>query len=153
MEKFLPFLLIAVGLAGFSYLWRLGETGRAAEAWPTVLGEITDSRIDSRLRRGGGDASAREEYKALLTYRYRYNGVEYSASTVSFPDAGYQQSMAGAAARVAQYPLGKAVKVYVNPAQPAQACLEAGRHWTVWIGLALTLLFVAAGAGLLLGII
>lgn len=153
MEKFLPLLLIAVGLSAFAYLWRLGETGRAAEAWPTVIGEITASRIDSRLRRGGGDASNREEYKALVSYRYRYNGVDYSGANVSFPDAGYQQSTSGAEARVAKYPAGSKVRVYVNPAQPAQACLEAGRHWTVWIGLALTLLFVAAGAGLLLGII
>ncbi|MCP9760241.1 DUF3592 domain-containing protein, partial [Aquitalea sp. S1-19] len=64
-----------------------------------------------------------------------------------------QQSASGAEARVAKYPAGSQVRVYVNPAQPAQACLEAGRHWTVWVGLALTLLFVVAGAGLLLGII
>ncbi|MGL6072307.1 DUF3592 domain-containing protein [Craterilacuibacter sp.] len=153
MDKLLPYVLIAVGLSAFVYLWRLGETGRAAEAWPTAIGEITGSRIDSRLRRGGGDASAREEYKALLTYRYRYNGVDYTGATVSFPDAGYQSSVSSAEARVAKYPVGSKVKVYVNPAHPAQACLEAGRHWTVWIGLALTLLFVAAGAGLLLGLI
>ncbi|NDV11948.1 DUF3592 domain-containing protein [Crenobacter caeni] len=153
MFKLMPLLLIAVGVAAFAYLWRLGETGRAAEAWPQAVGEVTGSRVDTRLRPGGGDASRQEQYKAEIRYTYRYGGRDYQGATVAFPDPGYGQSLTQAEARAARYPAGTQVRVYVNPANPAQACLEAGRHWTVWAGLALCLAFVGAGVGLLTGIL
>jgi hypothetical protein len=37
--------------------------------------------------------------------------------------------------------------VYYNPANPAEACLETGQHWTAWVGKAIALLIVLVPAG------
>ena len=150
MSRLFALLLIAVGAAALLFLWRQGETGRRAESWPQAQGEVLQSGVDTRARRGGGDGGDLHEYRALVVYRYSVGGVEHRADNIAFPTPGWGRERGAAERTVARYPQGARVTVYYDPQQPGSACLEAGRHWTVWAGMALALAVAAAGVRLLL---
>ncbi|WP_434632893.1 DUF3592 domain-containing protein [Chromobacterium sp. CV08] len=147
--KLFALLLIAASVAGFCWLWRQAQLANAAQDWPLAVGAVERSAVEWRLRRGGDNGDQRE-YRADVVYRYQANGRTYRAGNVRIPDAGFGGSQTLAADTVGRYPVGAAVSVRYNPADPQQACLEAGAHWSVRAGQLLMLLFAAAGVALLL---
>ncbi|AVG14584.1 hypothetical protein CFN79_01130 [Chromobacterium vaccinii] len=147
--KLISLLLIAIGIAGFCWLWRQAQLANAAQDWPIAAGAVERSEVEWRQRRGG-DHSDQREYRADVVYRYQANGQTYRAGNIRIPDAGFGGSQTLAQDTVSRYPVGAAVEVRYNPANPRQACLEAGAHWSVRAGQLLTLLFAAAGIALLI---
>ncbi|POZ62662.1 DUF3592 domain-containing protein [Chromobacterium alticapitis] len=141
-------LLIAIGVAGFCWLWRQAQLANAAQDWPSTMGTVERSQVEWRLRRGG-DHNEQREYRADVRYQYKVSGQTYRSGAIRIPDAGFSSSEALARDTAGRYPVGAAVPVRYNPAKPEQACLEAGAHWSVRAGQLLMLLFAAAGAWLL----
>ena len=148
--------LLLVG--GFFLTYRIGKPIRdraaASVAWPTTEGRITGSRVE-RVK-NGGDRKA--TYTADITYEYALDGRTFEGDRVWFGD-DYSASDASAfRAAVDRYPVGKAVKVHYDPAEPAESVLEPGPTWSgsalYFIGLGLMTLggiiaFSAAGTLLL----
>jgi len=149
-SRLIGLAILVIGLAAFGYLWRLGSRGAASANWPTAAGTVLDSRIDTRFRTGGGDSANRELYLGLVRYRYSVNGHNYESVNRRFPNPGYGMSESEASAVIARYPVDSVVRVYYNPDNPAEACLETGEHWTAWAGKAIALVIAAAGAMVLL---
>ncbi|MEO9386119.1 DUF3592 domain-containing protein [Chromobacterium phragmitis] len=137
-------LLIAVGISGFCWLWRQAQQANAAHDWPIAAGRVERSAVEWRPRRGGGHSDQRE-YRADVVYRYQVNGQTYRAGNIRIPDAGFGGSPTLAQETARRYPAGAAVQVRYHPANPQQACLEAGAHWSTRAGQLLMLLFAAAG--------
>lgn len=135
----LVLLALALGsLLGALMIHRQGSKAAAALDWPQVTGSVLDSRVETRAARGS--AARQWDYKAVIHYRYTLNGRQYDASRRRYPEPGYSDNEAGEAAIAARYPAGQPVRVHVNPANPADSVLEAGRHWTVWAGMAMAIL-------------
>lgn len=154
--------LLLVG--GFFLTVRIGKPIRdraaASVAWPTTDGRITGSRV-VRVRHG---RYGTKTYTADITYEYALDGGTFAGDRIWFGD-DYSASDASAfRAAVGRYPVGKAVKVHYDPAEPAQSVLEPGSTWSgsalYFIGLGLmtlggllvvstagTLLFVTAALG------
>jgi hypothetical protein len=149
-SRLISLIILLVGLAAFGYLWRLGSRGAASVDWPTAAGTVLDSRIDTRFRTGGGDSANRETFLGLVRYRYSVNGHDYESTNRRFPNPGYGMNQSEAAEVVARYPADSVVRVYYNPASPAESCLETGEHWTSWAGKAIALVIAAAGAVMLM---
>jgi hypothetical protein len=149
-SRLIGLIILVIGLAAFGYLWRLGSRGAASANCPTATGTVLDSRVDMRFRTGGGDSANRESYLGLVRYRYSVAGQDYESSNRRYPNPGYAMNESEAAAVVARYSVGSVVRVYYNPAKPAEACLETGEHWTAWAGKAIALVIAAAGAMMLL---
>lgn len=147
-ERLFPLLLLLAGLGAFGWLWILGAKGDASAGWPSVAGVVLESAIDARPVRGGGDRDGAEEYLARVRYQYQAAGQTHVSANRRFPDPGYGRNPQEAEDIVARYPAGAAVRVWYNPANPAEACLETGQHWTAWAGKAIAL--VIAGVGLML---
>ncbi|QEL56644.1 DUF3592 domain-containing protein [Chromobacterium paludis] len=147
-DKIPALLLIAIGIAGFCWLWRQAQLANAAQDWPIAIGVVERSQVEERPRRGG-DHSDQREYRADIVYRYPVNGQSHQSNAIRIPDAGFGGSPTLARDTVNRYPAGASVQVRYNPARPGQACLESGAHWSVRAGQLLMLLFAAAGAWLL----
>ena len=93
-----------------------------SQGWPATEGVII-----SCIRQGTSfkeyDGDFHTETKVFINYRYSVKGIIYSSSTVNaieYPLSLYPITFAD------RYPTGKAVVVYFNPENPAQAVLEPG---------------------------
>ena len=120
--------LLLVG--GFFLAYRIGKPIRdravASVAWPTAEGRITGSRVE-RVK-NGGDGKA--TYTADITYDYALDGRSFEGDRVWFGD-DYSASDASAfRAAVDRYPVGQAVQVHYDPAEPAESVLEPGPTWS-----------------------
>ncbi|MEO3961956.1 hypothetical protein [Chromobacterium piscinae] len=51
--KLISLLLIAIGIAGFCWLWRQAQLANAAQDWPIAAGAVERSEVEWRQRRGG----------------------------------------------------------------------------------------------------
>ncbi len=136
MFRTLFFLLLAA-MAGLGALMlqRQGDKAAAAENWRRTEGTVLASGVDQRAARSNKDRMW--EYKAIVRYRYTADGRLHESIQRRFPEPGYSQEIQPEQRIAERYPAGSKVTVYVNPANPAESCLEPGRHWTVWIGMAL----------------
>ncbi len=126
-------LLAGAALVGLG-LW-LRARSRACLAWPSVDGQVIESRID--------DAHL-EMTKPILRYRYAVAGREHVGFRASF--SGYGVSRAAMEALIRPYPLGATVRVYYNPADPALAVLDRTTEsdWAYWLLFGLGFLALAA---------
>ena len=147
-DKIIALLLIAVGVAISVYLWQQSAKAQQASAWPSVAGKIVSSEVDWRQMRGG-DSSDRKEYRAIVRYEYQVADRVYRADRLRFPNPGYGGSEEQARDIVQRYPAGQAVQVFYKPQNPEEACLEPGKHWTVWLGQAMAALVALIGLFLL----
>lgn len=101
-------------------------------AWPTVEGKIVQSEVDEFRGHVDSGSAPRTMYRSRIAYAYRYNNVDYRGNNQT---SGSQvtSNMQGFAKRaVAKFPLGKKVKVYVNPDNPSEATLNPSA-WYVWL--------------------
>jgi hypothetical protein len=64
---------------------------------------------------------------------------------VRFGDGWNSSNVTAARRVVARYPVGQAVQVYYNPANPEEATLEAGSSGDAWISIAFGGIFAAVG--------
>lgn len=125
--------LVVVGLmlvGGYFLTYRIGKPLRdraaASAAWPATEGRIIASRVARIKQRGGG----KETYTADITYEYSLDGRTFEGERVWFGD-DYSASDASAfRAAVGRYPVGSAVKVHYDPAEPSESVLEPGPTWS-----------------------
>lgn len=114
-------------------LFAIGLQRMAAKqrAWPVVDGKIVQSEVEEFA---GKTDSGRPQtmYRSRISWSYRFNNIDYrGGNQTSGPQV--TSNMEGFAKRAAaKYPLGKSVKVYVNPANPSEATLNPSA-WYVWL--------------------
>ncbi|MCB0035868.1 MAG: DUF3592 domain-containing protein [Anaerolineales bacterium] len=119
-----PFLggimMMVIGLGLTTILARtVLKDGQASENWPTTIGVITTSELQTR-RNGDGYS-----YSPRIIYEYRVAGEAYTSGRVTVADGGSSRADS-AQETVDQYPLGAEVPVYYNPDVPTESLLEAG---------------------------
>lgn len=133
-----PALVILPGFGGL-FLSMLGigmlRASRAALAWPTVQGRITQSEVAS-----GG---VNKGYRPIVEFTYSVKGRDYRSRSVIL-DTVVGGSRGYAEKRAQRYPVGRIVKVFYDPSDPGRAALEihSGPGWWV-LGLGIALLAVA----------
>jgi hypothetical protein len=84
-------------------LW-LRVPSRQAQVWPTVTGQVIESRVDD---------TSLEMMKPVLRYRYEVDGRCYIGFRVSF--SGYGVSKSAMKRLSKPYPQNSTVNVYCNP--------------------------------------
>lgn len=144
--------LLSMGIGGLFFLWTAKGHLKplATLKWPSVQGEIIDSKVESY--KIGGDRPT-QRYGVSLEYEYEIKGQSFTGSSYSYgPDGpdpivdetGYVDTETEATAFLPQYPKGKTVTVYYNPDNPREACLLVGGY-NPWI------FYVFAGIFLIIG--
>ena len=137
-----------IALFGFG----LKRQAAAADGWAQTKGRVVTSKTEQFV--AGVDrisAPRRNLLRQRVIYAYTVAGVGYSSDRVSF-GARTASSMPGMEqAIVRRYPVGTAVTVYYDPANPSQAVLDRGvrKLWLVWASAALFAVMAVAISGVL----
>lgn len=119
---FLGIWTLTVGGADALAVYRYIRSAEAAK-WPTAAGVVTASGLTSHTT--GPGAGRSRVYAAAVEYEFTVNGVTHTGDRVRF--ASFFSTRRGSGqSDAAMYPVGKAVRVYYNPADPADNVLQAG---------------------------
>ena len=132
------------------------RAARASSEWPSVEGRILSSELDFWQERNRDTGRSTTVYVANVEYGYRVNGKRHMSRRVAFGGRGSTASAKGydksaVQAVVERYPTGKAVDVYHDPHDPAQAVLEPGMtrfRRRAWI---FPVVFLVLGLGVAFG--
>src|SRR4051812_14459363 len=108
-------LVIAAASADMIYETRRAD---AAANWPSVQGRIVESGISSSRSRGGAD-----HYDPHIAYEYRANGQLLRGRTIWLGSGLFFDSPEEAEQFMRPYRVGAPVRVFYNPADPADAAL------------------------------
>ena len=113
-----------------------------AARWPKAPGRIVASRAEGRSSSSGRNPT--RVYEPVVEYAYSVAGQEYRGSRVSF-GASVAAGKSWAQKRASAYPVGGAVTVHYDPANPAESVLEP-RVAFAWGGLSIALVCFALAA-------
>jgi hypothetical protein len=128
------FFLIGAGLSWWG--WTIVRNARASAEWPVVQGQITESELEVSRDDEGDD-----QYTPRVAYSYSVNGLSYQNFTIKFGETTYSSERT-ALEILGRYPVGQAVNVHYDPADPDRAVLEAGVTGGSYIVLSVGLIFV-----------
>ena len=132
----LPVAAIALGVVFAVKSFILRRQAAASAKWPTVMGEIIGSGIDTAIvdnstavedeesadrRRLADDDTVST---ASVRYAYRVGDKDYQSTRLYIGRPVFYGLSSVAAATAAKYPPHARVQVYYNPDNPAQAVLE-----------------------------
>ncbi|MBC2711526.1 MAG: DUF3592 domain-containing protein [Desulfosarcina sp.] len=121
--------------------------GYESRNWPTVQGQISNSYVDRQHKSRPGTTGSSIRYVARIGYEYTINGKTYYCDTIGFGKSEYgSQKRSKALKYLEQYPKGKPVTVYYDPADPHNAVLKAGITGGAMLIMAMGLLFMIVGA-------
>ena len=117
------FAVLGIGLLIFG--WRERKEAKATEAWPTVNGTITSSRLDqnTRTERREGRTYTHTSYAPVVEYTYEVGGKTYQGNHIS-PGAAMSYDLGTAQNIVNRYQPASAATVHYDPTNPMQAVLE-----------------------------
>jgi hypothetical protein len=130
--------LILLGLGAFYGFKKMLDEQKAAQNWPTAIGTV----LVSRLETSSSDGSTM--YEPYVQYRYTVLGKQYTHNKYTLIQSssnlkGHEEK------KLVGFAVGASVPVYYNPSDPANAVLVAKTSKTV-LGLILV-----AGVALVIG--
>ncbi|MBX9648691.1 MAG: DUF3592 domain-containing protein [Xanthobacteraceae bacterium] len=135
----LSVLVVALGAFGFVislFALALQKQSSLAKKWPVVTGTIKLSDIEQyRAAPTENHARGQVMYQRKVNYTYSYNNISYTNMHASLASNVASTSGWLVGKFTKAYQEGAAVKVYVNPANPAEATLEPGigLAWVLWL--------------------
>jgi hypothetical protein len=147
---------VIFSVVGFCVVYFLGlpmlREAKASSSWPTSDGVVTVARVESKRERR--DGKTRTMYSHHIEYRYTVDGQELTGDRVWTSDGGTSSSSSSFAKNtVANYPVGKEVKVHYDPAAPAVCVLEPGTTWVTYLPLILGGVFFLVGMMVLAAVV
>lgn len=135
----LSVLVVALGAFGFVislFALALQKQSSLAKKWPVVTGTIKLSDLEQyRAAPTENHARGQVMYQRKVNYTYSYNNISYTNMHASLASNVASTSGWLVGKFTKAYQEGAAVKVYVNPANPAEATLEPGigLAWVLWL--------------------
>jgi len=118
--------------------------------WPSVDGTVTESRVMTT-----SDDEGSNLYRPYIKYEYQAGGTKLTNDKFSLGMVYSTSNIKKSQETVTRYPVGRQVKVYVNPANPAESALEqkGSTTATLVIGIVLVVLGICAGIPTLIGML
>ena len=133
--------LILIGCQVYG-LWRARQQTAASRAWPAADGEIIACELE---RRSIEDDSADESFAAAVRYRYQVSGQNFEGDAISV--GGPNVTARALAEKIAdRYPVGRRLRVFFDPRNPASAVLEKGVNANLAAIIVFLIVFVAIEA-------
>jgi hypothetical protein len=127
--------------------------GYESRQWPSVQGQISKSHIDRQLKNRSDSTGSSTRYVARIGYTYMIDGKTYHCDTIGFGKSECSNQKRGKTVKyLKQYPKGKPVTVYYNPADPHSAVLKNGITGGALLILSMGLLFLLAGFAFLIAL-
>jgi hypothetical protein len=148
-----PIFLVIVGVVIASVvIYRLKVSGD----WPAVDGKILVSQIETvkqERRAIERTDDYRVEHLLTLNYNYSMGGKAYQGTRILATGPNVFNDHQGAQSMMERFPVGATVPVYVNPKNPADACLITGAGLPIRAYLAMGVVVVVVLAIMIVGIL
>lgn len=127
MKYLFALFLIIGGVALTLYGVITVSDARASQSWPSVEGEIIESRVrEFGVSKPPNKTNLREtKYGTTIVYKYQVDGQEYQADIVSYDEIATRQR-SKAEGVLANFPVGSTHKIYYKPSNPKVAVLKPG---------------------------
>ncbi len=146
MRELFPILLLASASIVFGITFFLGAYGtlrawlnaRASSRWHSTTGRVVSHKIAVKAGKGSS------RHIPVILYSYRVDGTSYQSDRIAFDDLPNESYNKEETQKIfEQYPPGKEVTVYYDPANPSQSVLQR-RHRSIPSGIffLLVLLFL-----------
>ena len=121
--------------------------GYESRTWPETRGTIISSHMERRTHRDSQKNKSRLQYIAIIRYSYTVNGRGHVGSKIGFGKSQYISNRSIKVERyLQQFPVGKSVTVYYNPADHGEAVLNPGITGGAFLMLAGGIIFLLGGA-------
>jgi hypothetical protein len=149
-----PITAMGLGVVAIGAYVNLLRERLASRHWPTAAGKITASAVESEVDTQTDDKghhSTQTVYRPAIRFAYRVGEREYHSSHWKWGWTALYSSPARPEAIVAQYPVGKEVPVYYDPAQPETAVLDPVNKTGVGVSLLVGIFLILGGAIFLWG--
>jgi hypothetical protein len=105
-------------------VWHVWSRQQASRSWPAVEGEVVSARIvESDDGSNNGEGSRR--FTVEVEYTYTLGGQRYRGTRIRYAHQGHRER-SEAEAELAGYAPGRRLKVFHDPADPAQSVLVQG---------------------------
>lgn len=128
-------MIVIAGLALPPYL-----RAKQSAQWPSTDGVITNSWMNVRVAKG------MPYYHGEIGYKYRVGSVAYHGSALSLGRPIWASKEVWQPV-LDQHPMGKMVRVYYDPLDPAKAVLEPGLHGDMESAYKVDLMLLWGGIG------
>jgi hypothetical protein len=115
---------------------------RLASRWPVTMGRIIRSERGFAMRQSHDDELPRNEPIADIAFEYKVRGTTLVGHRINLAERIGEDEIDGF---LALYPVGKEVKVYVNPTNPIEAVLDRAAPKGIAFGCFLMLVFGVLG--------
>jgi len=131
-------ILFVIGLGLILYWVFMRKRSAVTPQWPTVQGQIIESRLIETLDTEGSS------WEMRVAYTYQVAGAAYQSRRVSIGPVNLDKT-------VKRYPVGALVNVFYDPQKPGSAVLEHVKPRTMRIVLAVGSACAAVGLLLVIG--
>jgi hypothetical protein len=127
----LPFVALLAAVFSIVAFVRSGRLARASARWPTAPGTITNSSVIEEVIEDRSDNNSDKKiirtihrFQVDLRYAYRVDRRDFVGTNVGWEWTAVYGLRELAEKAASQYPQGRPVTVYYDPAQPGNAVLE-----------------------------
>lgn len=134
--------LAAAGSVFTWVLWTAWQRAEETRKWPAVPARIISAQVTGERPTPHSNPA----YRTEVRYAFQYEGKPHTGSRIKRVDSPTQHED-NARKKLEEYPVGKEVLCYVNPAQPDQAVLKHDTRaplYSIWF----PILFVVGGVGM-----
>ena len=114
-------------------------------SWPSVDGTVLESRV---ITSASTDDGGVDTYRPYVKYEYEVGGAKYTHDKMRLGMVFSTSKLKTSQEAVTRYPVGRPVKVYINPANPADSVLEQKGSSTVTLVVGIVLLVIGLCVGI-----
>jgi hypothetical protein len=138
------FLLVFVGAGIYALTLYAREKKKGAETqtWPAVSGRVVEAYVAEDVQ-VDSEGDRNRVFAPRVVYEYEVNGQTYRGDRLRIGIESFSGSRRRVEQELARYPVGSAVTVYYNPANPAEAVLQRGAGSKAALVIGITFLVIA----------
>jgi len=103
----------------------------ASTRWPSTQGHVFATSIQEQVNADSETNRRTTYYRPDVHYKYQIGNHNYTSSQRVFGEKPRYDTRDRAQTIIENYPTGRALKVYYDPANPHQAVLEPGKIGTI----------------------
>jgi hypothetical protein len=116
-------IFIGVGVGTLIKLARSYGKLQQSKDWLTTMGKIISSELDAQMTTDD-EGNETTTYLALITFSYKVGETIYESDRINFDYGMRTSNIQKQQSVVKQYPVGREITVYYDPADPQQSVLE-----------------------------
>jgi hypothetical protein len=144
-------LFFGAGIYALSVYARERKKATETKTWPSVTGKVVEAEVSEDVQ-VDSEGDRRRVFAPHVVYEYEVNGTPYRGDRIRAGIRSFIGSRRKVEQELALYPVGSPVRVYYNPANPAEAVLQPGTSSKAALVIGIVFLVITGMTACLLGV-